>query len=441
MHKILLIAKRDYIAVVQTKAFIISLVALPLLCSSAVLPIALSNSKKDVKEKTVAVLDRSGVAAAAVTDSLKKTNERELFDKTTGLQVMPRYKFETIAPSAGDPAVQVLSLSDRIRRGELFALIEIGVNAIEPDKSAKADAAVNSVGWYASEDMMGAGQEWIARAVNDGLRTVRLSKLGLDASHLGDVLVAAPVESMNLLSRDEKTGQISAPRKKGMFEVMVPIVVVMLMLMIVILTSTPMLTAISEDKMQRVFEMLLASATPFQLIAGKVLSAVARSLTTGAVCIGVAIFVLYSLAMIGMAPLYVLPWFLVYLIAEVTMLAAMAAALGAACSTPQDANSFSWFLILPVMIPFFVMFRMQSQPNGPFAIAMSLFPPFTPIAMLLRQVSGVEIPAWQPWAGLVGIALTAAGVSWIAARIFRVGILMQGKAPKVSDLARWAVKG
>ncbi len=150
---------------------------------------------------------------------------------------------------------------------------------------------------------------------------------------------------------------------------------------------------------------------------------------------------LSSLAMTGMAPLYVLPWFLVYLIAEVTMLAAMAAALGAACSTPQDANSFSWFLILPVMIPFFVMFRMQSQPNGTLAIAMSLFPPFTPIAMLLRQVSGVEIPAWQPWAGLAGIALAAAGVSWIAARIFRVGILMQGKAPKLSDLMRWAVKG
>ncbi len=267
MHKILLIAKREYIAVVQTKAFIISLVALPLLCSSAVLPMVLANSKKDIQEKTIAVLDRSGVAAAVVIGSLKKTNERELFDKTTGLQVMPRYKFETLAPSGGDPALQVLALSDRIRRGDLFAVIEIGASAIEPDKSAKPDAAVNSVGWYASEDMMGVGQAWIGRAVNDGLRTVRLSKLGLDTAHLGDALVAAPVESMNLLSRDEKTGEISAPRKKGMFEIMVPIVLVMLMLMIVILTSTPMLTAISEDKMQRVFEMLLASATPFQLIA------------------------------------------------------------------------------------------------------------------------------------------------------------------------------
>jgi ABC-2 type transport system permease protein len=72
---------------------------------------------------------------------------------------------------------------------------------------------------------------------------------------------------------------------------------------------------------------------------------------------------------------------------------------------------------------------------------MSLFPPFTPMLMLLRQAMPGGVPAWQPWAGLVGVALWTLAVSWAAARIFRVVILMQGKMPKMGQLLRWAIKG
>jgi ABC-2 type transport system permease protein len=72
---------------------------------------------------------------------------------------------------------------------------------------------------------------------------------------------------------------------------------------------------------------------------------------------------------------------------------------------------------------------------------MSLFPPFTPILMMTRQASPGGVPLWQPVVGLVGVALATAGISWVAARIFRVGILMQGKPPSVAELVRWAVRG
>jgi ABC-2 type transport system permease protein len=72
---------------------------------------------------------------------------------------------------------------------------------------------------------------------------------------------------------------------------------------------------------------------------------------------------------------------------------------------------------------------------------MSMFPLFTPFLMLVRQATPGGIPAWQPWVALVGVVAATVAISWLAARIFRVGILLQGKTPKVSDLMRWAVRG
>ena len=72
---------------------------------------------------------------------------------------------------------------------------------------------------------------------------------------------------------------------------------------------------------------------------------------------------------------------------------------------------------------------------------MSLIPPFTPMLMLLRQAMPGGVPAWQPWVGLAGVLVFALATVWAASRIFRVGILMQGKPPKLAELARWAIRG
>ena len=97
-------------------------------------------------------------------------------------------------------------------------------------------------------------------------------------------------------------------------------------------------------------------------------------------------------------------------------------------------------VMAPIMIPMFMIVPVASKPNGTFATAMSLFPPFTPLMMLLRQTMPGGVPAWQPWAGLAGtIAFAALGV-WVASRIFRVAILMQGQPLRLKSLVQWAVK-
>ena len=144
----------------------------------------------------------------------------------------------------------------------------------------------------------------------------------------------------------------------------------------------------------------------------------------------------------GLVPFAVFPWFYVYLIADVVFLCSLAAALGAGCNSPQEAQQLAIVLLAPVMIPYFMITFVMQQPNGPISTALSLFPPFTPMLMLLRQAMPAGgVPAWQPWVGLVGVLAFTLVMVVAAARTFRVAILMQGKTAKVADLVRWAVRG
>jgi ABC-2 type transport system permease protein len=187
--------------------------------------------------------------------------------------------------------------------------------------------------------------------------------------------------------------------------------------------------------------MLLGSAAPFELMMGKVLSAVGVSLTSSSFYVAGGTLALSGMGMLGLAPLGLLPWFYVYMVADVVMLCALAAALGASSSDPRDAQSLHVVLMAPVIIPYFMIAPLLRSPNGLLGTVMSLIPPFTPMLMLLRQAMPGGVPAWQPWVGLVGILAWALASVWAASRIFRIGILLQGKTPKLSELARWAIRG
>jgi ABC-2 type transport system permease protein len=434
---VLLIAKRDYIATIRTKAFLIGLVVAPLLFGGGFLALALMKDKPEGNDKRIAVLDRTGVLAGAVIQAAGKKNAAEMFDKLTGRQIASRYVFEPLN-AEGDPKAQLLSLSDRVRRRELFGFIEIPADALQPANGKTAPR----VSYYTNAGGIDEMRRWLAEPVNDGFRRVRLAQLGVDPARIDEIGSPVRVERLGLYTRDPKTGEVREARKKSELESFaVPYAVIMLLAMIVMAGSTPMLTAITEDKAQRVYEMLMVAASPFELMMGKVAAAIAVSITSSAFYIIGATLALQGLGMIGLVPFGILPWFYLYLVADVTILCAFASALGAACSSPQDAQSLAIVLISPVMIPLLIMVPILKQPNGVLATAASLFPPFTPMLMLLRQTMPGGVPAWQPWVGLIGVAACTIGTVWLAGRIFRVGILLQGKPPKVAELLRWAVRG
>jgi ABC-2 type transport system permease protein len=89
----------------------------------------------------------------------------------------------------------------------------------------------------------------------------------------------------------------------------------------------------------------------------------------------------------------------------------------------------------------FLLAPILQAPNGAVSTVMSFLPPFTPLIMLMRQAMPAGVPAWQPWVSLAGVIAWTVFTTWAAARIFRIGILAQGKTAKISEMARWAIKG
>ena len=438
MRRILLIARRDYLATIRTKAFIIGLVVAPLLFGGGFLGLALMRSKPDIKDRHIAIIDHTGAAAQVIIEVAQEKNNAEMFEKGSHQQTQPRYVFEVVPPAA-DALTQRLELSDRVRREQLYAFLEVGARALHP---AGQDDSASQVACYTKASGLDDFRQWLGGSVNDGLRRVRLAQLGVERSHFKDILANVKVEPFSLVERDPKTGQIrNATKKNEVAEFAIPFGLMLLLGMIVMVGSSPMLSAVTEDKAQRIVEMLLGLATPFELMMGKVLGALGVSLTSSAFYIIGGTLALEGMGMAGLVPFAMFPWFYVYLVADVTMLCALAAALGAGCSTPQEAQQLAIVLLSPVMIPYFLVSFVMQQPNGAISTALSLFPPFTPMLMFLRQAMPGGVPAWQPWLGVLGTVACTLLAVFAAARIFRVAILLQGKTPKLAELARWAVRG
>ncbi len=358
------------------------------------------------------------------------------------MQTSPRYLVEPVAAS-GDPGEQRLALCDRIRRGDLFGFIEVAPEAIHPpDGTRGGETRKGLAGLYSGAGEVDRADAWLNGVLNDGIRTARLAELGLQPERAPSLMTGVDLDTMTLVARDPKTGAIQAPVKQDSVAAFaVPFAAMMLLAMVVMFGAAPMMTGVTEDKSRRIVEMLLGIATPLDLMAGKVMAGVGRSLTSSLLYVTAATVVLLGMNVAGVAPLTLLPWFYAYLLAEVTLLCALAAGLGAACNTPQEAGNLVMVVMAPIMIPMFMIVPVASKPNGAFATAISLFPPFTPLLMMLRQTMPGGVPAWQPWAGLAGTVVFAMLGIWMASRIFRVGILMQGQPLRLKSLVQWAVKG
>jgi ABC-2 type transport system permease protein len=441
-RRALLIAKRDYLTSIRSKAFLIGLIIFPLLFGGGLIGIAAMKAKPDLRDRHVALVDRTGKLAQYVVDAATRKNANDIIDTKTGLQTSPKYLVEILSAN-GDPNEQRLALCNRIRQGDLFGFIEVAPEAIHPLDGVEARKEQRDLAsFYSSAGRIDLANFWLNGVLNDGIRAARLAELGVDPGRTPLLMKGVTLDTMTLVVRDPKTGAIHAPVKQDEIAAFaVPFAAMMLLAMVVMFGAAPMMTGVTEDKSQRIVEMLLGIATPLDLMAGKVIAGVGRSLTSSLLYVSAATVVLLGMNVVGIAPMTLLPWFYAYLLAEVTLLCSLAAGLGAACNTPQEAGNLVILVMAPIMIPMFMIVPVASKPNGAFVTAMSLFPPFTPLMMLLRQTMPGGVPAWQPWAGLAGtVAFAALGI-WVASRIFRVAILMQGQPLRLKSLVQWAIKG
>lgn len=438
MKKILVLAKREYKAAVKTKGFIIAIIMVPIFMGGSLAAIAIFKDKVDTKDKHIAVLDASGVIGKAIEEAANYRNENEIFDKENGEKTKPAYIIELIEFDRDNINQKKLELSDRVRSRELHSFVHIASDILHPQENR----GNSRVFYYSENSSMDEIRSWIYYPIDNRIRQLRIEEIDLSQEELKDLFISNYVVGLGLLTLDEKTGDVQDARRSNELEaLLMPYVMMMLMFMMLMMAAIPLLSAVMEEKSDRIAEVLLGSVTPFQFMMGKIIGGIGVSLTTSAIYIGGGIIIAAKFDYLDKIPLDILPWFFGYMILAILMVGSVMAALGSACNDAKDAQSMQFPAMMPLMIPMFLMFFMIKDPMSNFAIWTSLFPIFTPMLMPVRMATSVTIPLWQPVLGIFLVLIFAVFSVWAGGRIFRSAILLQGKKPKLGTLIKFIVKG
>ncbi|MCH2181713.1 MAG: ABC transporter permease [Mariniblastus sp.] len=448
MRKILTIAAREYRAMVGTKGFLISVIMMPVLMLGSLFAMELMKQVSETKNRNIAVIDHSGFLFDELQAAANKRNQlvdQAMLSAKPGdsRQEMPgvipeRFLLEKvdIAPITDDVRI---SLSDRVLQQQLYAFIEIPADVL--DTGLTSD---NKVMFYSQDSNLSLTRNWFADTLSDMVRQRREEESGIPEETLQRIKETdqrVPIIGQGLMTRNQQ-GEIETAAEKEILEaVFLPLGIMMLMFMVIFMASQPMLESVLEEKSQRIAEVLLGSASPFQLMMGKLIGTVGGSLTIFAIYLAGGYGLAAYRGWTAIVPLELVPWFLVFQVAGVFFYASIFLAVGASVSQLKEAQS----MLLPVwvllMLPLFIWFVIVQDPLSRLSVLISLFPPATPTTMLLRLATGQQIPLWQPVLGLVLTTLTTFLIVVLAGRIFRVGILWQGKTPKLGELVKWAIVG
>ena len=216
-----------------------------------------------------------------------------------------------------------------------------------------------------------------------------------------------------------------------------PFFFLILMFMSVMTSGQHLLNAIIEEKMSKISEVLLGSVMPFQLLMGKLLGVVAVALTLTLVYFAGGTYMLVSAGRLDIVNPMLMVWFVVFVICASLMFGSIFLALGSACSDLKDAQSMLQPAMILVMLAYLGSFIVIRAPESSLAVGMSFFPTITPFAMMLRIAMPPGPPMWQVLLSVAILLLVTAAIVWAAGRIFRVGLLMQGKAPNLPELMKW----
>ena len=436
MRKVWIIAVREYRAIVGTKAFLIALALMPILMFGGIAVQKMLEGRGGPTEKKIAVLDGTGVLFDALSKAAQARNQNEIFDLGTGKQIKPRYVLEAGPPGPATDETR-LQLSERIRRREIDAFLEVPAGIVALPASGQAAKAA----FYAENAAVAEERNWLQQAIADAVRTRRLAEAKLDPQLVSRATAPVVLDALGLIERT-RAGEITAPQEASVqTTIFVPFGAMMLMWMVIFLAAQPMLESVLEEKSQRIAEVLLGSVSTFQLMVGKLLGGVGGSLTVVLVYGLGAIGLAWHFNALGIVPLRVIPWFLVYQVLAVMLFGSLFMAIGAAVNQLKEAQSMLLPVWLVMMFPLFIWFQAIREPMGGLATWMSFFPPATPLMMVLRIAATSAVPWWQAALGVVVLLATTLLIVLAAARIFRIGFLAQGKAPRLAELLRWALRG
>jgi ABC-2 type transport system permease protein len=433
MRKIWVIANREYQAAVRTKSFLISVVVLPLLMGGSGLVQVLLKDFRDTREQHYVVVDRT--SGEKLVDRLKQA--AVLHNEKT----KPPFDVQQEEPRRGDAQAmkeQRLDLSERVRRREILGFLEIGPEVFQTASEPGAEQA--AIRYQSNSPTNQDFSQWADAVINEAVHNQRAAKLGVSPEQLKATLQPVPLLSKGLSKRNAR-GEIEDTPEDRIASFLVPAGLMMLMFIIVLVGATPLMQGVVEEKMQRIAEVLLGSVQPFELMFGKLLGITGVSLTLAAIYLSGAFWAAHHYGFAEMFSVPLIAWFILFQTLAVMMYGSLFIAVGAACTDLRETQNLMWPVMMVAMFPMFVLVNVIREPSSSFALGASLFPFATPTLMVARMAVPPGVPLWQPVIGVGLVVATTLACVYAAGRIFRVGILMQGKGARLADLFRWVVSG
>lgn len=431
VRKMWTVAVTEFLHAIRSKAFIIGVLLMPALGGiSAIVP-KFAGDEVDKLERHVAVIDETGRLYPMLSLVADQWNAAQV--ARDGSIKGPRFRLHEMKIAAGRSQEDVrVELSDRVRRKEIFAFVEL---------PAALFADVPKLRYYTDSPTFQPLPRWLEEVVGRLVIAERLRNTNVDSQTMLALVREMQLDRLGLLTRSND-GRVAPARISDPIRSFVtPMVLMMLMFVIVISTASPLLNSVMEEKMTRISEVLLGSLSPFELMAGKLLGVVGVSMVLSVIYLsGAYAFAVYHGYGDAVAPMQIV-WFVVYLILAMLIYGSLFIAIGAAATDLKDAQALMTPGMMLFMSPLFIWVPILRAPGSTLAAVASLVPFATPVLMTLRLAL---TPAPPPWQIALGFVLTLAATAffvWAGGRIFRVGILMQGKSATFAEMWRWVRAG
>ena len=413
MRRILSIVRREYLETVKTRAFLISILMTPVLVAGILL---LAGRAGDIMTgpapaRRIAVADLSG----QVTPELER-----LFEQHN--RYSPKRRLLASFHDADAYERDNDALEAEARSGTLDGYLVIAKDVLD-------GRAPSHFMTKRTSDMV--LLQTIRSMLNRAVGNTRLAKHDIDHALIARLTSGVPLEQIDVSSKEKRTG-------KPVITMMTPFVFMFLMYMGIFVMNQHMLTSVIEEKSSRVMEVLLSSVSPMELMTGKILGLGAVGLTVIAVWSGAGYAAASIKGLTGLVSATGLTYFVIYYVLGFVLFAALFAAAGSACNSLKDAQSLVAPITFILIIPMLAWLPISQRPESTLAVVLSLAPPISPMVMVLRLAATPDVPLVQIVASILILVVVVILTMKVAAKIFRVGVLMYGKPPTLREVLRWA---
>ncbi len=411
------VARREFIARVRNKWFIISTLMVPALMGMIV-AIPQMLERADIDELRLKVVDVGTAQGGRVAESL------ETIDAFT-VTVADPY---TISPDAVETTREALRI-------ELIDEQIDGYVLLEPDE------LLGIRGRYFARET---GNILITQSLERAIRRVALedylSGSGLDSERV-NALVRWDLDTVTVSAEGEEAGGF----ERAYFSTFA---LAMVLYFTVLMGGQQMGLSIVEEKSTRLIELILGAVTATEFMAGKIGGVLGAGLVQLGIWIGlaflIALYILPAMAMSAAAQgvdllefldLGLMFYFAILYLLGYLFYSVLYAAAASTCTTTEEFSQIAFPLVMPMVISLMFVVYAITNPASTLTRVVSLIPPATPLVMLAR-INVLRPPLWEIWLGIGLLAVGSAVVVWVAAKIFRFSLLIQGKRPTFGTVWR-----